>query len=335
MKTGLFTGMLATLMAALTALSSPAMADTILLHTGGAPDGKGSTYHQGMGAGVVEALDPILDEYGLEIARKPSGGATDNAAQVASGADMLELGIGQGGLSYPEVDSGDVIIVRKDLPGECAMAFTTEPAIGSWGDIVKNAGRITWVVPENSGSAAFLERLYAEDENFQGNTPSFQYVSGADNILATVTDPANRGTVGFYYAYPNPTDGLVNMAAEADANIFGVLSPDIARTDDAYYLNRKAPYELSWFGLGETKTTRAMCSKALLFAKNPETIEDSWAAADARDILKKIESLPASAFIPEGGPLAKLMTEVEGLSEEYGVNDMVEDLETQIRDAAR
>lgn len=317
---------------ALAAMASAATAAEILIYTGGGAgtSGEGSTYHEGMGQGVAEFLEPIADELGYTVRLVPSNGAVDNADKVSRATDSIVFGIGQGGLSYDAVASGKTRIVRTDLPGECAMAFTAEPRIKDWGDVVNNASRVTWVVPRNSGSEAFIKKMYAEDGNLSG-TPSFKYVSGSDMIVSTVKNPANRGTVGFYFAYPNPLRGLVNTAAKEDLSIFGVLSPDVARGDDAYYLNRKAPYKLSWFGLGETKTTRAMCAKALLFVNDIDKIQDPWTAADAESILTAVAAAPASAFVPNGGALGKLMQKVEQMSEEVGISDMVSDLEAQIK----
>jgi hypothetical protein len=318
-------------MTATTCLAGAAAADTITIYTGGAPTGAGSTYHEGIGQGVADFLKDIADDYGYEIKLVPTGGAVDNAKRLAAHEGGLAFGIGQGGLTYAEVEAGKASILRKDLPGECAMAFTKEPRISSWGDIVTNADRVTWVVPENSGSEAFVNQLYTDDSNFEGKTPNFVNVAGSDNIVATVGSPTNRGAVGFFFAYPNPVKGLVNAAAGADMKIFGVLSPDIARGDDAYYLNRKAPYEMSWMGFGETKTTRAMCAKALLMASDPDNIDDPWAREDADVFLAAIEAAPAEAFVPSNGPLAKVMGQIEAMSEELGVSDMVSDLESQIK----
>ncbi|MEM6677258.1 MAG: hypothetical protein AAF675_05225 [Pseudomonadota bacterium] len=321
------------LTATLTAIglsAGSAAAEGITIYTGGAPTGEGSTYHMGMGQGVADMLEDFADQFGYEIKRVPSGGAVDNARRVAAHTGGIAFGIGQGGLSYEEVESGQIMMIRNDLPGECAMAFTREPRIENWASVVANAGRVTWVVPENSGSEAFIRKMYSIDPDFAGVQPRFAFTSGQDAIMAAVSNPANRGFIGFFYAYPNPASGLVNAAAEADLRVMGVLSPAVARTDDAFYLNRKAPYELSLFGLGTTKTVRAMCSKALLFANDPATITDEWARGDAEQILKAVRSAPPEAFVPQNGPLASLMLEVEGLSEEFGVNEMAEDLASQV-----
>lgn len=319
---------LATLLAA-TAIATPALAEDIVIYTGGAPTGKGSTYHQGFGQGVADFLAPIADELGLEITLVPTNGAVENANFLATSEDVIALGIGQGGLTYAAVEAGETLELRDDLPGECAMAFSAEQQISDWGDIVDNSAIITWVVPENSGSEAFIEKLYAEDANFVG-APTFSYASGSDNIVSKVANPDTRGMVGFFYAYANPQKGLVRTAHDADLNIFGVLSPDVAKTDSAYYLNRKAPYALSWLGFGETQTTRAMCSKALLFAAPTDSIDDPWMLDDAKRIHAALEQAPADAFVPSNGPLAKIMSTVEDLSDEYGISEMVTDLEAQI-----
>lgn len=310
--------------------AAPASATEIVIHTGGAPTGEGSTYHEGMGLAVEEVLERIAEPYGYEIRRIPSGGAVANAEACAGETTNICFGIGQGGLTYAPVEAGRVRIVRDDLPGECAMAFTAEPRLPNWASVVENADRVTFVGPEGSGSLAFVRRLFEAEPALQGIEPKIAFASGQDAIIEAVK--STRGAVGVFYAYPNPTEGLINAAAEAGLTVMGILSPEVARTSDAYYLNRQAPYQLSWFGLGETKTVRAMCSKALLFAGDPSILADEWARGDFEAILAELEALPAEAFVPSGGPLARLMSTVEELSEEYGVNEMVEDLDAQVRE---
>lgn len=315
------------------AIAASASADNITIYTGGAPTGEGSAYHEGIGQGVADFLEPIADRLGMEIVLVPTSGAVDNAKRLAA-HNGIAFGIGQGGLTYDEVTAGTTKLLRNDLPGECAVSFTAEPRIQDWGEIVANAARVTWVVPENSGSEAFIKKLYAEDENFPG-TPKFKFVSGAENIIATVNNPVNRGAVGFYYAYPSGTSGLINSAAKSDMAIFGVLSPAIAKSDDSFYLNRKAPYQMAYWGFGDTKTTRAMCSKALLMASDPAKITDDWNRADAEEIYAAVAAASAAAFVPKTGPLAGLMSKVEQMSEEFGVNEMVSDLEAQVGKARK
>lgn len=308
--------------------TAAAGATEILIYTGGAPTGEGSTYHNGMGVAVEEQLRELAEPFGYEVRRVPSGGAVANANACAAETDNICFGIGQGGLVYEAVERGDVQIVRNDLPGECAMAFTTEPRLPNWKSVVENARRVTFVVPEGSGSEAFIRRVFAAEPELQGIEPNFRYASGQQAIFDAVR--SQRGAVGIFYAYPNPTDGMINAAAEAGMTVMGILSPAVARESDDYYLNRKAPYELTWFGLGETRTVPAMCSKALLFAGNPDRLSDTWAQGDFREFIDRLKALPEDAFVPKDGPLASLMREVENLSEEYGVNEMVTDLERQV-----
>lgn len=303
-------------------------ATEVLIHTGGAPTGEGSTYHNGMGKGVQELLEEIAKPYGYDVRRVPSNGAVANAEACAKETQNICFGIGQGGLTYAPVESGAVSIVRNDLPGECAMAFTNEPRLPNWRSVMDNARRVTFVVPKNSGSEAFIRKVFAAEPDLAGIEPNFAYVSGQDAIIDKVRN--TRGGVGVFYAYPNPTSGLINAASDAGLDVMGILSPAVAKTDPSFYLNRKAPYELTWFGLGETKTVRAMCSKALLFAGDPAKIEDPWARGDYEEMIAKLKAAPEDAFIPKDGPLASLMKEVEGLSEEYGVNEMVSDLDKQV-----
>ncbi len=310
------------------AFGTAAHAVEIQIHTGGAPTGEGSTYHNGMGLAVEELIETIGNDYGYEIRRIPSNGAVANANACDGELENLCFGIGQGGITYDAVENGTTQIVRNDLPGECAMAFTAEPRLSNWKSVVENAARVTFVVPEGSGSEAFIRRIFELEPDLEGITPTFAYVSGQQGIIDKVS--TTRGALGVFYAYPNPTDGLVNAAAGEGLTVMGVLSPALARTSDAYYLNRKAPYQLTWLGLGETKTVRTMCSKALLFAGDPAKLDDPWAEDDYRDLIAKLKAAPAEDFVPQGGPLARLMREVEGLSEEYGVSEMVTDLQDQV-----
>ncbi|MEM7694771.1 MAG: hypothetical protein AAF318_09990 [Pseudomonadota bacterium] len=315
----------------LAASMGAAQATEIVIYTGGAPTGEGSTYHNGMGKAVEEQLRELARPFGYEVRRIPSGGAVANANACANETRNICFGIGQGGLTYEAVESGATRILRNDLPGECAMAFTNEPRLPNWRSVMENARRVTFVVPEGSGSEAFIRKVFAAEPSLAGTQPNFSYASGQASILNTVK--STRGAVGVFYAYPNPTDGMINAAYDEDMDIMGILSPAVARGSSDFYLNRKAPYDLSWFGLGETKTERAMCSKALLFSGDPAKLEDTWAQADYEEFIAKLRALPADAFVPQDGPLARLMREVEGLSEEYGVNEMVGDLERQVSES--
>lgn len=318
---------LAVLTVLFTASAASAQSTQIVIYTGGAPTGEGSTYHTGYGQAVEEQLTELAKPYGYEVRRVPSGGAVANANACANETANICFGIGQGGLSYDAVAAGDTRVVRADLPGECAFAFTSEPRLPNWKSVVENAARVTFVVPEGSGSEAFIRRVFAAEPELQGVQPNFKYASGQDNIFAAVK--GQRGAVGVFYAYPNPTSGLINAAFEDEMTIMGILAPEVAQQSNEYYLNRKAPYSLSWYGLGETLTVPAMCSRAILFAGNPEKLTDTWAQGDYQEFIDRLTSLPADAFVPQDGPLSRLMREVEGLSEEFGVSEMVTDLESQ------
>lgn len=317
-------------LAAVLAMTTAASAQSteILIYTGGAPTGEGSTYHTGMGLAVEEQLREMAQPFGYEVRRVPSGGAVANANACAEETQNICFGIGQGGIEYDAVASGETQIIRSDLPGECAMAFTSEPRLPNWRSVMDNARRVTFVVPEGSGSEAFIRNMFAEEPELQGIEPTFHYASGQETIFNAVR--ATRGALGVFYAYPNPTEGMVNAAYDGGMTIMGILAPAVAQDSSDYYLNRKAPYDLAWLGLGETRTVPAMCSKALLFAGNPDKLTDTWAQGDYQEFIDTLKALPAEAFIPDGGPLARLMREVETLSEEYGVNEMVTDLEGQV-----
>ncbi|WP_420391587.1 hypothetical protein [Acuticoccus sp.] len=316
--------------AAVLAMTTAAAAQTteIVIHTGGAPTGEGSTYHNGMGQAVEEQLRELARPYGYEVRRVPSGGAVANANACAGETENICFGIGQGGIEYDAVNSGATQIVRDDLPGECAMAFTNEPRLPNWRSVVENARRVTFVVPEGSGSEAFIRKAFAAEPELQGIEPNFRYASGQEAIFEAVR--GTRGAVGVFYAYPNPTDGMVNAAFDVGMTVMGILSPAVAEASDDFYLNRKAPYDLAWFGLGETRTVPAMCSKALLFAGDPSKLTDTWAQGDYAEFIAALKGMPEDAFVPQDGPLAGLMREVETLSEEYGVSEMVTDLEGQV-----
>lgn len=303
-------------------------AQEVVIHTGGAPSGEGSTYHEGMGQAVEEVLDDVGERFGYDARRIPSGGAVANAAACADDTTNICFGILQGGLEYPEVQDGRIVVVRSDLPGECAMTFTQEPRLENWRSIIDNAARVQWVVGATSGSRAFVEELYATDANFAGITPNFEFAEGRDAQLRAVAE--GRGRVGFFFAFPNPTAGTVKAAYDADMRIFGVLSPDMARVNSAYYLERQAPYSLAWLGFGETQTTRAMCAGAMLAMTNPQRITDVWAQGDAEQLMQALQDAPTSAFTPQGGPMAGIMGTIADLSERAGIDEMVSDLGEQV-----
>jgi hypothetical protein len=321
---------LTTALALVMATAGVAQANEILIFTGGAPTGKGSAYHEGIGEGIAQLLKPIARELRYDIKLVPTNGSVDNAMRLAANTGSIAVGIGQGGLNSAPIESGDTVLLRSDLPGECAQAFTAESRIENWASIAENAGRVTWVVPRSSGSEGFIRKIYETEAPFAGVTPTFEYVSGADAIIGAVKDPRYRGRVGFSYSYPNPTSGLIHAAAEENLGILGVLSPAVARTDVAFYLNRAAPYKLSMFGFGETKTVRTMCSHALLMTSDISKIEDEWTREDAAAVIAVLRDAQAADFVPSSGPLASMMSKIEALSEEFGVAEMVEDLKDQV-----
>ncbi len=199
-------------LAAVIGMTTAAAAQTteIVIYTGGAPTGEGSTYHNGMGQAVEEQLVELARPFGYEVRRVPSGGAVANANACADETQNICFGIGQGGLDYEAVSAGNTQILRNDLPGECAMAFTAEARLPNWRSVMDNAQRVTFVVPEGSGSEAFIRKLFEAEPSLEGITPNFEYASGQDAIFKAVQ--STRGAVGVFYAYPNPTDGMVNAA---------------------------------------------------------------------------------------------------------------------------
>lgn len=317
---------IAILLAALAA--APARAAEVHIYTGGAPTGEGSTYHNGIGIALEALIEREGARFGYDVRRIPSNGAVANANACNGDLEHLCFGIGQGGIDYEAVERGTTRIIRNDLPGECAMAFTAGEELPNWRTIKENARRVTFVLPERSGSEAFIRTIFAEEPSLRGIEPNFAFVSGQDAIISKVR--STRGAVGFFYAYPDPTTGLINAAAEAGLTIMGVLSPAVARTSEAFYHNRRAPYRLTMMGLGETRTVETMCSKALLFAGDPDRLADEWARRNYAALTEALAAAPADAFVPQQGPFARLMRQVEDLSEETGVADMVTDLGRQV-----
>ncbi|MEM8553054.1 MAG: hypothetical protein AAGF45_11800, partial [Pseudomonadota bacterium] len=172
--------------AVLAAGVASAQATEIVIYTGGAPTGEGSTYHNGMGKAVEEQLRELARPFGYDVRRIPSGGAVANANACANETRNICFGIGQGGLTYDAVTSGKTQIVRNDLPGECAMAFTAEPRLPNWRSVMDNARRVTFVVPEGSGSEAFVRKVFQAEPALAGMQPNFDYVSGQNAIIAAV-----------------------------------------------------------------------------------------------------------------------------------------------------
>ncbi|MEM8665836.1 MAG: hypothetical protein AAGF49_17150, partial [Pseudomonadota bacterium] len=82
---------------------SMAGATEIVIYTGGAPTGEGSTYHNGMGKAGEEQLRDLARPFGYDVRRIPSGGAVANANACAEETQNICFGIGQGGLTYDAV----------------------------------------------------------------------------------------------------------------------------------------------------------------------------------------------------------------------------------------
>jgi hypothetical protein len=157
---------------------------------------------------------------------------------------------------------------------------------------------VTFVVPEGSGSEAFIRKVFAAEPSLAGVEPNFRYASGQDAILAAVK--GTRGAVGVFYAYPNPTTHDQRGYGRRHVH-HGNFVTAVARGSSDFYLTAERPTTLSWFGLGETKTERAMCSKALLFSGDRRGLKTPGRRADYEEFIAKLRALPADALCRRTG----------------------------------
>ncbi len=315
----------------------PAQAQVAYLGTGGAPTGEGSNYHEGYGPAVADALNPLLTALLYpELELRPSYGTGANIETCARESTDLCFGLAQGDSSptYDEVISGNVLIVRADLPAECGFALSFNPNINNWRTVQKYASRITFYMPPDSGTADYFNNLIKVDPAFEGITPKIEWVTGGSKALLAAVKGDRRG-IGLMVTFPNPTGGTIKKAVDEGFTIFGAASPAMRRLkheggSPMYTVNAKVPYSLAWLGLGETKTTVSMCTPAAIVATNPDNLTDDLAVEDMRTFIRQIRRLPVEAFAPQRGPLADLFKKVNELSASVGLDKALTEIEQTV-----
>jgi len=308
-------------------VAGAAQAQVAYLGTGGAPTGKGSNYYEGYGPAIQDALNPLLTALLYpELELRPSNGTGANIAACAAETSDLCFGLAQGDSSptYDAVKSGEVVIVRADLPAECGFAFASNPEINNWTTVQKYARRITFYMPPNSGTADYFANLSSVDRDFTGIDVKIEYIDGGASALLDAVADDPRG-IGLTVTFPNPGGGIIKSAADRGFEVFGAASPSMRtlKHEDGspmYQVNPGVPYKFAWLGFGETKTTVSLCAPAAIVATNPDQIADDLVREDMETLIRQIRRLPADEFTPKRGPLARLFKEVNELSTSVGLD---------------
>jgi hypothetical protein len=89
------------------------------------------------GQAVRSRLRELARPFGYDVRRVPPVARWPMQNACANETQNICFGIGQGGLTYEAVESGGTRIIRNDLPGECAMAFTNEPRLPNWRSVME------------------------------------------------------------------------------------------------------------------------------------------------------------------------------------------------------
>lgn len=323
---------LATISLAAALMSAPltpgALAADAYLGTGGAPDGSGSIYHQGYALPIAETLDQALRMMLYDtLSLRPSAGSGANITACAAERDHLCFGLAQGDVAAvsPAVTSGDVLIVRNDLPAECAFAFASNEMIGNWKTVQKYARKITlYLPPENSGTTITLRQVIEADPAMAGAEITVKTIDGGWSEIVRAVEADPRG-VGATVRYPDPSV-LLDDLADKGFSVFGIAVPELLRLrlpsgEPIYTVNGAAPYTDPFLSTPETIAT--VCTPAAIVATNPERIDDPVLKEDMGHLIEALEALKSDDLVPAEGSKARIFKTVRAFSEKIGFDQVI------------
>jgi hypothetical protein len=306
--------------AALAILAGPAFAQTPAPGLAVNAGGRGGAYLTQLCPPLIPALsNAYFNGYGCV----ESPGSVENIRRVLAApsalgfvqADVLALH-----LQRTPADQPRLAVVREDIACEGLFAITRNPTL-TYGQVVGLARRIRFVTPPvGSGSAATLDFLRSIDPEGLGRLPDAG-IERVDNAMAVIERIAasSQGEVGFFVQTANPKNALVQRLAQAAAEngvrILPVISHPILRAA----VDGKKVYEAQAFPItegglfnigGRAQTVTTACTKVVLL-----TGSEAAGHADAGEMVQRIGALPRTAFLPQDGALAALLTRATRLTQ--------------------
>lgn len=310
-------------------LTSAAHAADAYLGTGGAPDGSGSIYHQGYALPIAETLDEALRMMLYDsLTLRPSAGSGANIAACALERTNLCFGLAQGDVAAvsPAVISGEVLIVRNDLPAECAFAFASNELISNWKTVQKYVRKITlYLPPEDSGTTITLRQVIEADPAMADVEVRVKTIDGGWSEIVRAVEADPRG-VGATVRYPDPSVLLDDLAGR-NFSVFGIAVPELLRLrltsgEPIYSVNGAAPYTDPFLSSPETIAT--VCTPAAIIATNPERIDDPILKEDMEYLIDALQELKSDDLVPAEGSKARIFKTVRAFSEKIGFDEVID-----------
>lgn len=302
------------------AASLPAGAQTANAINTGGPTG---AYH----TVFCPPLPPALSAaYFHGYSCTPSAGTVENiqrglAAPAQIGLAQLDIfarmRAGEGGARLA------ALTVARQLPAcEGLWMVTNNQALTDFGKVLELGRRIRFVLPaQQSGSTATFGYLRSLDPEGLGQIPESS-ISNEASVGAMLQRVASSttGEVGFFVQFADPSNDNIKFIVEHNLAVIPVVSRPILRAQidgqPVYQVRNFALTSGGAFGIGgRARRVDAACTPVALITGDPERMPAGAARTDQEELVRRLRALPDSAFLPQQGQWASLITNATRLSQ--------------------
>jgi tRNA(Leu) C34 or U34 (ribose-2'-O)-methylase TrmL len=267
--------------------------------------GETSTYKNGYAPPAIEAITPITENalFG-QLMDRDGNGTVGNVETCAAETEALCFGIGQGNIvaNMPQIENGEVCIIRADLEPEYSFLFTNG-RLKDWGSVHKNwiDGRLTIVTSaSSSGSVATLQQIIESSPDYEKAT--VVKVDNWDEVIQQVK--SNDRIVGFTHRYADASGFLDTLGDEHDLLVFGMAERSLRslnhKTGEPIFRTDEVPFNISKRTLSVQKTV-SMGTPVVLFGNCPERLANAGDHGYAHEVHKEISALPVDKFAVDLG----------------------------------
>lgn len=288
-----------------------AIASANQINTGG----KEGAYYSKFCPRVAESLKKALFNYECTVTK----GSRENIARVAK--HPKEIGFSQADIFAHETQlqggQANFTTIRRDLGRECLFLVTKDASINSYGEVVNNAEKITFVLPpEESGSAGTFEFLQQIDPDGLGKAGRIIRADTTDTAIDAVLHSKDDTLATIFVQFPDPDNPRFKRIAEGKGRFIPVIDRNILRQEvegqKIYYPEETDVKNPNWLNVGESVVTA--CTPLILFTGNADLISGSQARADHKDLIKTVREMEVEGMRPKEGFFAKLFRKTRELS---------------------
>lgn len=305
MKRALFAATIAAV-----AFAAPAHAQRAAIYTGG----QSGAYYSVFCPPLPSALEKA---YFTGFSCKTSAGSVDNIQKVL--ADPKQIGFAQFDVFAVEAarnpDVAKRLVVVRQLACEGMWMITKNPAIKTYGDVLKFASRIPYVLPpKGSGSVATFDHLRELDKAGLGRAQNVKYAQNVPTLINEVAS-GNGFEVGFFVQFADPENANIKAIIEKGLHVVPIASRDVLNSK----VQDKEVYQIQSFTLKSggfftnAQETVATCTPVVIFTGRPEALPQAD-QQDQQEMIQKITSMPDQDFLPQESRFASLIKATKRLS---------------------